>query len=78
MIAAALGGDREEALRWHRRLLPIFTGVFATQGCILVKAGLALQGRCVGGLRAPMVPATDEQVSALAAALDAAGLASGR
>ena len=78
MIGAALGGDWEEALRWHRQLLPIFTGVFATQGCILVKAGLALQGRCVGGLRSPMVPASEEQVSALAAALDAAGLASGQ
>ncbi|QDP97827.1 4-hydroxy-tetrahydrodipicolinate synthase [Microlunatus elymi] len=74
MIEAYLDGKVEEALRLHRQLLPIFTGVFATQGCILVKAGLELQGRAVGGLRSPMVPATDEQKVALQQALTAAGL----
>ncbi|SDR98796.1 4-hydroxy-tetrahydrodipicolinate synthase [Friedmanniella luteola] len=74
MIEAYLAGDVAGALAWHRRLLPIFTGVFATQGVILVKAGLALQGRPVGGLRAPLVPATAEETAALARALEAAGL----
>jgi 4-hydroxy-tetrahydrodipicolinate synthase len=41
MIEAFARGDTAEARRWHHTLLPIFTGVFATQGCILVKAGLA-------------------------------------
>src|SRR6266567_128452 len=41
-------GDVAEALRLHRELLPIFTGIFRTQGTILVKAGLALRGRPVG------------------------------
>ena len=45
MIEAYVAGDVAEAVRLHRQLLPIFTGIFATQGCILVKAGLALQGR---------------------------------
>ena len=76
LIDAALGGDPAQALRLHRQLLPIFTGIFATQGCILVKAGLELQGRGVGGVRLPMVPATPEQRTVLAAALAAAGLAS--
>ena len=76
LVQAALTGDPAEALRLHRRLLPIFTGIFATQGAILVKAGLELQGRGVGGVRLPLVPATDEQRVALARALDAAGLAS--
>ena len=48
MIEAYVAGDVADALAWHRRLLPIFTGIFATQGCILVKAGLELQGRGVG------------------------------
>ena len=77
MIEAALAGDPAEALRWHRRLLPILTGVFATQGVILVKAGLELQGRGVGGVRLPMVPATPEQRAALARALEASGLPAG-
>jgi 4-hydroxy-tetrahydrodipicolinate synthase len=74
MIEAYLRGDVSEALRLHRQLLPIFTGVFAAPGVIMVKAGLELQGRGVGGLRAPMVPATPAQIDALAACLAAAGL----
>jgi len=74
MIEAYLAGDVQQALDLHRRLLPIFTGVFATQGVILVKAGLALQGRPVGGLRSPLVEATEEQTAALGRALAAAGL----
>ena len=74
MIEAYLAGDVAGALAWHRRLLPIFTGVFATQGVILVKAGLALQGRPVGGVRSPLVPATSEETAALGRALAAAGL----
>lgn len=74
MIEAYLSGDVAGALDRHRELLPIFTGIFATQGVILVKAGLALQGRGVGGLRSPLVPATAAEVEALRSALRAAGL----
>jgi len=77
MIEAYLAGNVQQALTLHRRLLPIFTGVFATQGVILVKAGLRLQGRPVGGLRSPMVEATQAETAALAVALEAAGLPSG-
>lgn len=74
MIEAYVAGDVAEALRWHRQLLPIFTGIFATQGCILVKAGLALRGRPAGGVRSPLVPATPAETDALVTALAAAGL----
>jgi len=74
LIQAFLDGKNDEAIRLHQQLMPIFTGVFATQGCILVKAGLALQGHAVGGLRSPMVEATDDQRAALQRALSAAGL----
>src|SRR5918998_5890083 len=74
LIEAYLGGDVAEAIRLHRQLLPIFTGIFATQGCILVKAGLALQGRSVGGVRSPLVVATPAEVEALGADLAASGL----
>jgi 4-hydroxy-tetrahydrodipicolinate synthase len=76
MIEAYLAGDVQQALTLHRRLLPIFTGVFATQGVILVKAGLRLQGRPVGGLRSPLVEATEAETAALARCLEAAGLPS--
>jgi 4-hydroxy-tetrahydrodipicolinate synthase len=55
-------------------LLPIFTGIFRTQGTILVKAGLRLQGRDTGPVRLPLVDATEAQVQQLRADLQAAGL----
>jgi 4-hydroxy-tetrahydrodipicolinate synthase len=74
MIEAYLHGDVELARRLHATLLPIFTGIFRTQGTILVKAGLALRGRPVGGVRLPLVEATDHEISHLRADLAAAGL----
>jgi len=74
MIEAYCAGDVTTALRLHQRLLPIYTGIFATQGSILVKAGLELQGRGVGGLRPPLVNATEAEKQGLARALAAAGL----
>ncbi|MFZ1114767.1 MAG: 4-hydroxy-tetrahydrodipicolinate synthase [Propionibacteriaceae bacterium] len=77
LIEAYLDGEVATALRLHQQLLPIYTGVFATQGCILVKAGLRLQGRDVGGLRAPLIEATAAEVEGLRSALAAAGLPTG-
>ena len=74
MIEAYLAGDVARALELHQQLLPIYTGVFATQGCILVKAGLELQGHPVGGLRSPLLSATPDETEALARSLAAAGL----
>ena len=77
MIEAYLGGQVGTALRLHQQLLPIYTGIFATQGCILVKAGLKLLGRDVGGLRSPLIEATPAEVEGLRSAMGAAGLQTG-
>jgi 4-hydroxy-tetrahydrodipicolinate synthase len=77
LIEAYLAGDVATALRLHQELLPIYTGIFATQGCILVKAGLRLQGRDVGGLRSPLIEATSTEIDGLRSALAAAGLPAG-
>jgi 4-hydroxy-tetrahydrodipicolinate synthase len=77
LIKAYLDGDAAAALQLHQQLLPIYTGIFATQGCILVKAGLRLQGRDVGGLRSPLIDATAAEIEGLRAALAAAGLSTG-
>ena len=77
LIEAYLAGDNATALRLHQQLLPIYTGIFATQGCILVKAGLKLQGRGVGGLRSPLIEATGAEIEGLRSALAAAGLQTG-
>ena len=77
LIEAYLAGDVAAALRLHQQLLPIYTGIFATQGCILVKAGLKLLGRDVGGLRSPLIEATSAEVQGLRSAMAAAGLQTG-
>lgn len=74
MIEAFERGDTAEAMRLHRLLLPIYTGIFRTQGVILVKAGLRLRGRDVGPVRPPLVDATEAEVAQLADDLAAAGL----
>lgn len=74
MIEAFLSGDLESAIAQNAALLPVFNGVFATQGCMLVKAGLAARGFSPGGLRPPLLPASSQQVAAFVALLEAAGL----
>jgi 4-hydroxy-tetrahydrodipicolinate synthase len=74
LICAFEAGDVTSARALHAALLPIYTGIFRTQGVILVKAGLALRGRSVGSVRLPLVDATDHQLSHLRDDLLAAGL----
>lgn len=74
LIDAFDRGDTAEAMRLHRQLLPIYTGIFRTQGSILVKAGLALRGRPVGSVRPPLVEATQHEITHLRDDLAAAGL----
>ncbi len=74
LIDAFARGDVAAALARHRQLLPIYTGIFRTQGTILVKAGLRLRGLDVGPVRMPLVEATEHEISHLAQDLAAAGL----
>ena len=74
MIDAFERGDAAEALRLHRKLLPIYTGIFRAQGTILVKAGLRLRGLDVGPVRLPLVDATEHEISHLREDLAAADL----
>jgi len=73
MIEAYEAGDVGTALRLHHRLLPLFTGIFRTQGVILVKAGLGLLGLPSGPVRSPMVDATPAQIAQLRTDAAAAG-----
>ena len=74
MIEAYDRGDHAAALALHRRLLPLFTGVFRTQGTILVKAGLNANGRPAGPTRPPLVDATADELAQLREDAAAAGL----
>jgi 4-hydroxy-tetrahydrodipicolinate synthase len=74
MIEAYDRGDIGTALALHRRLLPLFTGIFRTQGTILVKAALAVRGLPAGPVRPPLVEATDVELAQLRADCADAGL----
>ncbi|MDP9115741.1 MAG: 4-hydroxy-tetrahydrodipicolinate synthase [Actinomycetota bacterium] len=74
MITAFENGDVGTAAALHRRLMPIYTGIFRSQGTILVKAALRLRGIDVGPVRLPLVDATEHEISHLREDLAAAGL----
>ncbi|MGC3995979.1 MAG: 4-hydroxy-tetrahydrodipicolinate synthase [Propionicimonas sp.] len=74
MIDAFLAGDVAGAASLNAALLPVYLGVFATQGCMLVKAGLAARGFEPGPVRKPLLDATPAQAAAFTQILTAAGL----
>jgi 4-hydroxy-tetrahydrodipicolinate synthase len=65
MAEAFWAGDVQGAMRMNRELLPVYSGVFRTQGVITVKAALADQGLPGGPVRLPLVDATDDQRAVL-------------
>ncbi len=74
MAEALWAGRTQEAIDINASLLPVYTGIFRTQGVILTKAALALQGLPAGPVRLPLVDATDEQVAILRADLALGGV----
>lgn len=65
LVAAVEAGDLVRARAVNDSLLPVYTGIFRTQGAILVKAALNALGLPAGPLRPPLVDATDEQLAQL-------------
>lgn len=76
MADAHAAGDIETAREINASLLPVYTGLFRTQGVILTKAALAMQGLPSGPVRLPLVDATEAQKVQLRADL-AAGQVTG-
>ncbi len=74
MLDAYESGDVRTALQIHRSLLPVYTGMFRSQGAILAKAALRLQKLPGGPVRPPLVDATEEQISVLREDLAAGGV----
>ena len=74
MVAAVEAGDLVRARAVNAALLPVYTGVFRTQGVILVKAALHALGLPSGPVRPPLVDATAEQVAQLRRDLTAGGV----
>ncbi|GAA2062301.1 4-hydroxy-tetrahydrodipicolinate synthase [Streptomyces carpaticus] len=74
LVTAYTSGDVAKATEIHQRLLPVFTGMFRTQGVITTKAALGFQGLPGGPLRLPMVGLTDEETEQLKRDLAAGGV----
>ncbi len=68
------GRDVQKALEIHQKLLPVFTGMFRTQGVMTTKAALALRGLPAGPLRLPMVELSPEETAQLKIDLAAGGV----
>jgi 4-hydroxy-tetrahydrodipicolinate synthase len=74
MAEALWSGRTELAADINASLLPVYTGCFRTQGVILTKAALEMQGWPAGPVRLPLVDATDEQRAMLRADLAFGGV----
>ena len=74
LFDAFFGGDAAKARDIHRMLLPVYTGVFRTQGVITTKAALRALGRPAGPVRLPLVDLDEAGLATLRADLAAGGV----
>jgi 4-hydroxy-tetrahydrodipicolinate synthase len=74
MAEALWAGRADEAAAINAGLLPVYTGCFRTQGVILTKAALEMQGLPAGPVRLPLVDATAAQRDRLRADLALGGV----
>jgi 4-hydroxy-tetrahydrodipicolinate synthase len=74
MIEAYENGDTSTARTNHRGMLPVYRAFSRVGGVVFVKTALRMRGYDVGDPRLPIVPATHEQVQAIAADLTQAGV----
>ena len=58
LVRAQRAGEGEEALRIHRRLLPLFEALFCETNPIPVKTALVILGRIRDEIRLPLTPLT--------------------
>ncbi|MCC3651365.1 4-hydroxy-tetrahydrodipicolinate synthase [Streptomyces sp. S07_1.15] len=74
LLEAHLSGDVQKATEIHQKLLPVFTGMFRTQGVITTKAVLSRLGLPGGPLRLPLVELSEEETEQLRRDLAAGGV----
>jgi 4-hydroxy-tetrahydrodipicolinate synthase len=61
MISAFFAGNHARAAAIHRKLLPVFEGLFAYPSPVPTKTALEIIGVPVGGVRLPLVDLTEEE-----------------
>ena len=74
MIDAFRTGDVAQARAIHYELLPVYTGIFRSQGVIMTKAALRLLGLPGGPVRGPLADATPAETELLRTDLTAGGV----
>ena len=74
MVRRYRGGDVDGARRIDEELRPAIELLRVTTNPIAIKAALNLIGRDVGGLRLPLVSATDDEVARIRDCLERAGV----
>jgi 4-hydroxy-tetrahydrodipicolinate synthase len=65
MVDAWFSGDTARATKLHLELYPMFKGIFVTTNPVPIKALMNIVGINVGGVRLPLVNATDEEIKFL-------------
>jgi 4-hydroxy-tetrahydrodipicolinate synthase len=61
MLEAFTAGQNAEAARLHRSMLPVNVGLFRNQAAVMTKAAMELLGLPGGGVRGPLLPASDAE-----------------
>lgn len=74
MIDAYTSGNTTLAANLHKNLFPLFKGLFITTNPVPVKAALNLKGFAVGGVRMPLVEATNSEIESVKGVMSSLGL----
>ncbi len=74
MIKGYKNGNVSKAKDLHLKLMPLFKALFMTTNPIMVKAAVNLKGLNVGGLRLPLISATEEQINKLKKVMEEVGV----
>ncbi len=74
MVESAAAGRMEHATRINQELAPLFRVLFVTTNPIMVKAAVNILGLKVGGLRPPLVEATEKEIELLRGCMRQLGL----
>src|ERR1700728_41898 len=61
MLEAFTAGRNAEAAELHRSMLPVNVGLFRNQAAVMTKAALELLGLPGGGVRGPLLPASEAE-----------------
>ena len=75
MVHLFLEGKKAEAKAIHDKLMPLFDAIFVTTNPIPVKAALEMIGFPVGGLRLPLIEASQKEKETVRKALKDLGIA---